>query len=60
MPKFTLEIDMNNAAFSDEAGSEELARCLLALSDTIPETRTPSGVIWDTNGNKVGQWAITE
>lgn len=60
MPKFTLEIDMDNGAFDDRPAGE-LAECLnqvverLCLSGGKPVTE---GKIKDSNGNTVGSWSI--
>ena len=61
MPKFTLEINMDNASF-ETCPAGELAECLsqvvekLGLSGNKPEVA--EGKIKDSNGNTVGTWSI--
>lgn len=60
--KFTLSIDMGNAAFQ-EWPEEELVRILKeAEADILSSTKSHRGVargrLRDTNGNLVGQWKI--
>lgn len=57
--KFTLNIDTNNEALTDDDASSELARILRELSKGICEG-TPDGTetrkLRDVNGNVVGEW----
>lgn len=70
--RFTLTIDMNNAAFDDNAGSE-LERILhlvgeainiAPVSDGSPESLADSirktQSVFDYNGNRVGSYKISE
>lgn len=61
MANFSLEIEMGNAAFSDDPGAE-VARILRDIADKVTRgagfavgdaTGTP---IHDVNGNRVGTW----
>lgn len=60
--KFTLEIDLANAAFrdleSDEFDPYSLSGIVQNLVEPIESGRT-SGTINDYNGNPVGKWEIT-
>jgi hypothetical protein len=56
MPKFTMEIDMGNAAF-DESPIGELERILRNLCDRLQEGEF-EGSVWDHNGNNVGDFGI--
>lgn len=57
--RFTLSIDMNNAAFDD---SDELRRILLDVASNVDENQGPCHAhsVMDYNGNRVGQWKVTE
>jgi hypothetical protein len=57
--KFTLEFDMDNAAFDE--GNDEAPRILRKLAGTIEDFSAGSGgKIRDINGNTVGHWEVTE
>jgi hypothetical protein len=60
--KFTLEIQMDNAAFDLEPGgqaSEELSKILRrCASDTRWAVKGDVGNLRDTNGNTVGRWSV--
>jgi len=56
--KFKCEIDMDNAAFKESP--EELERCLNDVIDSYDWGSRLNGFVYDLNGNKVGQWEITE
>lgn len=56
--KFKLEMDLNNAAFSDGDGAEELARILDDLAKRVATTPFPTTGefrLRDSNGNTVGK-----
>ena len=55
MPKFTLEIEMNNAAF-EESPIGELGRILKRLANDVNrgDFATDEMKLRDTNGNTVG------
>lgn len=55
--KFTAEIDMDNAAFTDEPF--ELPYILIEVAKQISRGSV-AGTCRDINGNKVGYWEITE
>ena len=55
--KFKCEIDMNNAAFEEDPDGE-LPRILGEMLSKI-KSGFPSGVLMDSNGNKVGKFSIT-
>lgn len=61
--KFTLEITgMGNAAFTEEYGGPEMetARILRAVAERVENGHLDAGSAWDLNGNKVGQYRVTE
>lgn len=62
---FTLTIKCDNAAFSDEDGTQdietagrEIARILSETGDKI-QRGNDAGVCHDSNGNRVGEFALT-
>jgi hypothetical protein len=55
--KFTLTIDMNNAAFED--GPEELGRIVIGVGQAIIAGHMP-GRVRDFNGNTVGGCQLDE
>ena len=59
--KFTLEIDMGNAAFED-SNSQEVSLILATLAkefENIPKFRKGNeGIVFDVNGNRVGRWSV--
>ena len=65
MAKFTLEIEMNNAAFSETgqgASGSEVARLLHSAASRVDErdlVDRDSGLLVDYNGNTVGSWSVT-
>ena len=52
---FTIKVSTGNAAFDNP--SQELAQLLRQVADKVAEERT-SGLLFDTNGNQVGQWSL--
>lgn len=57
MPKFTLEIEMSNAAFEDN--SQELRDCLRRVREALgSQEGQASGAVRDSYGNVVGHWQI--
>ncbi|MEU9258966.1 hypothetical protein AB0D68_10815 [Streptomyces sp. NPDC048212] len=61
--KFTLEVTgMGNAAFTEEYGGPEMemARILRAAAEKVEDGFLDAGSLFDLNGNKVGQWRVTE
>lgn len=61
--RFTLTIDMDNAAFED-GPTLEVARILAALAGRLGydgnEWLDDEGSVRDTNGNTVGGWTIND
>lgn len=65
--KITVEVEMNNAAFSESEGGQgasgsEVARILHGLAERVDESDLAdrdSGFLMDYNGNRVGSWAVT-
>lgn len=55
--KFTAEIDMDNAAFTDEPF--ELPYILIEVAKQVSRGSV-AGSCRDWNGNKVGGWKITK
>lgn len=59
MSKFILNIDMNNAALSDEGWNLELGRILRVVAEQVEnEDVHMFRTIWDINGNDVGRFAV--
>jgi len=56
--KFSLEINMDNAAFKDN--QEELPDILYLLANTLSIVSPKEGNLRDSNGNTVGEWKIVE
>lgn len=62
MPKFTLEIDMNNAAFED-APYDTISTIFNTIRTNVYNafatgSKIGDGSVTDLNGNTIGQWAI--
>jgi hypothetical protein len=59
--KFTLTIDLDNAAFQRRGGLDraELVRTLRIVAATIEDGKE-SGKVWDYNGNTVGSFAVED
>lgn len=55
---FIVHVDTTNAAFAEDPNGE-LARILRHVAERV-EAGAPSGVIRDTNGNRVGRWTVSE
>lgn len=68
MTTFTLTIQCDNAAFScgetgkfsHVNGRIEINRMLYVVRSDLYNGNRDSGPIRDTNGNRVGEWRITE
>ncbi len=58
MPRFTLTIDCDNAAF-EEQPAQELARILRDVAARI-ERGTDCGTVHDINGNTVGRFDMMD
>lgn len=62
--RFSLEITgMGNAAFQEDFGGDpetEVARILRSAADRIENGSLNAGSLYDVNGNKVGQYRVTE
>ena len=63
MAKFTMDIECDNAAFCDDDGdfdpNEELSRIIGYVKCKINDGHW-LGNCYDTNGNKVGRWEISD
>lgn len=61
--KFTLKIDMGNAAFEDAGNGIELARILREAAQKLYDmgevVRGETDRLRDINGNTVGEWKVT-
>lgn len=59
--KLKIEIQMDNAAFADDGneGRDETARLLKVVAAKLEAGSESRAGLYDINGNKVGQWAIT-
>lgn len=55
--RFTLSIDMDNAAFEN---AFELNRILLDVAEKATQGPCHAQSVRDINGNRVGQWKVTE
>jgi hypothetical protein len=53
--KFTLEIEMDNAAFGDPS---ELSRVLRQCATDVADLDRDDGRLRDINGNTVGRWSV--
>lgn len=62
--KFTISIELGNAAFEGEDCGRELARILRKQADKLEGFASwdfpDQGGLWDVNGNKVGAWEVSE
>lgn len=58
--KFTCKIDMDNAAFQDPEGNYHPMELETLLDDIAEQSNSGMfmGKLYDSNGNKVGQWQI--
>lgn len=54
MQKLLLEINLRNAAFTDENPAQEVARILRAYADKIDVRGLSDAVLFDINGNRCG------
>lgn len=61
MPKFTLQINMDNDAFA-EYPITELVECVKEVAESISFNNSldQHGSIKDINGNTIGKWEITK
>ena len=55
---FKLVVNMDNAAF-DRGDGRELARILREIANKVQDGKT-DGRAMDVNGNKVGEWEVSE
>lgn len=55
MKQFTLTIKMENAAFTDN--SEELVKLVHRVADKLSRGQE-DGLVIDSNGNRVGEFAV--
>lgn len=63
--KFTIEINMDNAAMQNDSGKPDWASINQLIynlrMEMMGEVQCPDkGIIRDHNGNKVGTWEVTE
>lgn len=60
--RFNLTFKMDNAAFGEDESEQasEVARILRALARGLEETNGRHGNVRDVNGNRVGEWGISE
>lgn len=60
--RFALSMDMDNDAFREDTGPE-VARILRDVASTVEHWNLEPGdsrFAYDSNGNKVGEWEVTE
>ena len=55
---FTMKFKTDNAAFDGQDKPEEVANILSGIAQSIREGY-PSGGVYDSNGNRVGEWRLT-
>lgn len=58
--KFTVQFDMDNAAF-EENPKDEVLLCLARVESGVRKAsfdRFESGLIRDSNGNTIGDWMV--
>lgn len=55
--RFKLEFDMDNAAFDDDP-CRAAASILFDVSRQLTTLRRERNMIFDDNGNKIGQWSV--
>ena len=55
---FKLEFSTDNAAFDGDLKWMEIDSILRAVADRAGDGQT-SGLIRDSNGNRIGQWELT-
>lgn len=61
--KAIITVQMDNAAFSEPVNGTELARILRELADGIEQTALENGDgggLFDSNGNRVCKWEVSE
>jgi hypothetical protein len=59
--KFSLEIELGNEAMQTYADIAQAVRLIFAdFSNRHENAEDDAGRIYDANGNRVGQWNITE
>ena len=51
---FTFTLKTDNAAFEDDLAWSEIARLLRETADRVEQQKCDSGVLRDSNGNRVG------
>lgn len=57
--KFTLQINVDGAAFQEGGKNQEVARILQEAADNV-RANDSLGRIHDVNGNRVGFWVFEE
>lgn len=57
--RFTVTIDVDNAAFEEDPGME-VARILRKIADIQAAERADAGTFTDSNGNTVGSFAYLD
>lgn len=55
--KFTLEMNVDNAAFAEDRAGE-VGRCLQQVARNVARGTAPSQAIYDSNGNRIGEWGF--
>lgn len=59
MAKFVIEIDSENAAFSEGEAAYEISRLIRETADKVEEGYT-SGFLTDYNGQRAGHWSLDD
>ena len=57
--RMTIEFSMDNAAFDDLGRADEISRILKRIEQRIQDGEDGGGIV-DYNGNRVGEWEISE
>ena len=55
--KFTMQFDMDNAAFGSDSYATTTASLLMHVASRVARYET-GGTILDPNGNKIGTWKL--
>ena len=58
-PVFTLQFDMGNSSFDGDLKYMEIDTILRQVADRAGDGQS-KGIIHDSNGNRIGQWELTQ
>lgn len=57
--KFSLSFDCDNEAFAEDL-RETIADTLIDVEKRVAKSSENEGPIYDVNGNRIGQWELTD